>query len=110
MNITALANALPRLKTRIQLAGFVVVAAVLVATMRAQSPEYLQTEITGGAIGVLFIVFGQVFASLADFPEQHRARLIVTLFVLFICFVLALMSLMIYSLPQKLIPKSQATE
>lgn len=90
MNIfSTLAEALPKLKTKLQLSGFIVLIAAVVAT-RSIAPTALNAQISAGAIGILFIVFGQVFSSLRDIPETDRSRLILFMFSVFCLFVLAL--------------------
>jgi hypothetical protein len=86
---STLAEVLPKLKTKLQLSGFIVLIAAVVAT-RSIAPTALNAQISAGAIGILFIVFGQVFSSLRDIPETDRSRLILLMFSVFCLFVLAL--------------------
>lgn len=92
-----LANVLPKLKSKLQLSGFALLVAAVVAT-QAVAPDNTFAQLSAGAVGILFIVFGQVFSSLKDFPEQERTRLVLTLFVLFCIFVLTLGILTAYAL------------
>ena len=87
--VTTVVEALPKLRTKLQLTGLIVAIAAIVAT-RAVAPQALNAQLSAGAVGVLFIVFGQVFSSIKDFPEQERSRLVLLLFGIFCIFVLAL--------------------
>lgn len=87
--LSRLVQILPQIKGRFQLAGLAIVVAAFV-TVHAVAPSAVKAQISAGAIGVLFIVFGQVFTALDRFPAAHRAGLIITLFVLFCVFVLSL--------------------
>jgi hypothetical protein len=80
---------LPKLRTKFQLSGLVVALAAVVAT-RAVAPQAVNAQLSAGAIGVLFIVFGQVFSSLKDFPERERSRLVLLLFGIFCVFIVTL--------------------
>jgi hypothetical protein len=84
-----LVESLPRLRTRVQLFGLVVTVGAFIA-VRTIAPNAMRAQISAGAIGVAFIVFGQVFSVLKDFPEKHRAGLILALFVVFCGFVISL--------------------
>jgi hypothetical protein len=86
---TKLLEVLPNIRTRLQLSGLVVAVAAVVAT-RAVVPQAVNAQLSAGAIGVLFIVFGQVFSSLKDFPEHERSRLVLVLFGFFCVFVVTL--------------------
>jgi hypothetical protein len=86
---TSLAQGLPKLKTRLQLTGLVIlVGGFLVA--RSVAPEEVHAQICVGVIGVLFLVFGQVFNAIRDIPELERARLLFRLFLVFAVLVVAL--------------------
>jgi hypothetical protein len=90
--ITVLANALPKLRTRIQLAGFLVlVAAVLI--VKVISPNNTKAMLSAGAIGVSLVVFGLVFQVLHLFPERQRIWLVLILFFMFCCFSVAMVVL-----------------
>jgi hypothetical protein len=78
----------------------VVAVAGFVAT-RVVAPEYVHAQIAAGTIGVLFLVFGQVFHHIASFPEIERTKLITRLFFVFVLLVLALVCLTGYFLQSK---------
>lgn len=87
--ITRLAVNLPKLKTKLQLTGLIALVGGTIAT-RAIRPDALLAQICAGAIGVLFLVFGQVFSSLGQVEQRERATLVLRLFIIFIVFILAL--------------------
>ncbi len=91
-----IANALPKLKTRIQLTGVIILVGGIIAT-RAIAPDQTLPTVYVGAIGILFIVFGQVFPYLRTFPEKDRANLLVKLFLIFSLLILGLVALLIFS-------------
>jgi hypothetical protein len=95
-----IASILPKLRNRFALIGLVVAVAGFVAT-RIVAPEYVHAQIAAGTIGVLFLVFGQVFHHIASFPEAERTRLITRLFIVFVLLVLALVALTGYFLQGK---------
>jgi hypothetical protein len=90
--LDTLVGVLPRIKTRLQYSGLLVAVAGFIAT-KAISPNAVSAQISAGAVGILFIVFGQVFARLESFPTQERTKLILWLFVLFALFTLGLVGL-----------------
>jgi hypothetical protein len=95
--LAQIATVLPNLRNRFALIGLVVAVAGFVAT-RVVAPEYVHAQIAAGTIGVLFLVFGQVFHHLGSFPEAERTRLITRLFLVFVALVLALIGLTGYFL------------
>lgn len=90
--LAKLAETLPKVKTKLQLTGLIALVGGIIATHAAR-PEALLAQISAGAIGVLFLVFGQVFGSLGQVESQERAKLIFRLFLVFIVFILALVLL-----------------
>jgi hypothetical protein len=97
---TRIATILPRLRNRFAATGVVVTIAGFVAT-RIVAPEYVHAQITAGTVGVLFLVFGQVFHHLRSFPEKDRIKLITRLFLVFVLLVLTLIGLTGYFLQSK---------
>ena len=95
--LAQITNVLPHLRNRFALIGLVVAVAGFVAT-QVVAPEYIHAQIAAGTIGVLFLVFGQVFHHLGSFPEAERTRLITRLFLVFVTLVLALIGLTGYFL------------
>lgn len=95
--IAKLVETLPRIKTKLQVIGLVIIAGGYLAT-RTVIPDSVISQISVGAIGVAFIVFGQVFHYLRDFPVRQRGRLIISLFVIFLLFVLTLVIFNAYHL------------
>jgi hypothetical protein len=87
--LSRLAGLLPRIKTRLQLSGLAIAVGAWVA-VRTISPNALKAQISAGAIGIAFVVFGQVFSALGTFEAAQRAKLIIALFVIFCIFVLSL--------------------
>ena len=85
MEWKSFADTVPKLRTKIQLAGFLVlVAAVLI--VHVISPNNTRAMLSAGAIGISLVVFGQIFQYLHLFPEQQRVFLILMLFFIFACF------------------------
>jgi hypothetical protein len=95
--LTRLVNILPRLRNRFALTGLLIMVAAFVAT-RAVAPDAIQAQVSAGAIGVLFLVFGQVFHQLASFPAKDRADLVTRLFALFVVLIVALVTITGYFL------------
>jgi hypothetical protein len=94
-----LASLLPQIRTQLQVTGLIAVVGGFIAT-HALAPDQILIQIAGGAIGVLFLFFGQWFRSLKDYPEEKRVRLTLWLFALFIAFILALVLLIVLLLPK----------
>jgi NADH:ubiquinone oxidoreductase subunit 6 (subunit J) len=90
MFLSRLATVLPRVRNKLAVAGVLISVAGFVAT-RSVDPDAVHAQVSAGAIGVLFLIFGQVFHHLASFPEGDRLRLITRLFGLFVILVLALL-------------------
>src|SRR5438874_11323207 len=86
----SLVEALPKLRTKIQLSGLVVTVAAFVITKLA-APSSVPAQICAGAIGILIIVFAQFFENLQKFPEQRREHVFIKLFVVFCIFLLTLL-------------------
>jgi hypothetical protein len=87
---------LPSIKTKFQLTGLVVGVAAFVA-VRFASPDAVVAQICAGSIGVLFLVFGQIFGSLDKFPEGERVKLVIILFIAFIIFILVLVAVILFT-------------
>jgi hypothetical protein len=80
--VTGLAAALPRLSTRIQLSGFALtVGAGIVWAGLGTNHDMVIIPIA--LIGVLLLVFGQLFQYLLDVKEEQRASLILKMFGMF---------------------------
>ena len=84
-----LVELLPRLKTRLQFFGVVVMLGAYII-VRQIAPNATKAQLTAGAVGIAFIVFGKVFSVLKDIPANQRAALILGLFVVFCCLVIFL--------------------
>lgn len=84
-----LAELLPRFRSRLAITGVIITVAGVVATRVAQ-PEAIQAQIAAGALGVVFLVFAQMFHSLRDFPATERASLVLRLFYVFAALILGL--------------------
>lgn len=76
---------LPRIRTKIQLTGLAV-AIVGFLLIRVASPTALSAQLTLGSIGIVLIVFAQVFHFLKDFPAKSRLTLVLALFFGFLFF------------------------
>lgn len=94
--IKALAKILPEVRTQIQLVGFIVLVAGVVAT-RVAVPKSVTAQVAAGSIGLLFIVFGLILAKLDRFPPEQRMRLVLILFPTGCIFVLSLLSVAIWA-------------
>jgi hypothetical protein len=82
-----LADLLPKLKTPVQLAGFV--AFLIAAVLLAKNSPLNAVGIVG--LGILFVAFVQVFAQLDKIPENSRASFLLrSLFLFIIAFTLNL--------------------
>lgn len=90
--LVKLANLIPRIKTHIQLAGLIAAIATVIA-IRSALPSAVNAQISAGFVGVTFLIFGQVFAAIGNFPQKDRTKLILGLFAIFCIFVLALVAL-----------------
>jgi tetratricopeptide (TPR) repeat protein len=86
---TFLSTTIPKIKTRIQLAGVVFSIAAYVI-IKIVAPSNIHAQISGGAVGVCLIVFGLVFPYIDQFPARDRAKLVLGLFAMFGLVVLAL--------------------
>jgi hypothetical protein len=94
---TDLIRVLPAIKSKFQLTGLIVGVAALVA-VRVAAPDATVAQVCAGAIGVLFLIFGQIFQAIPHFPEHDRVKLVITLFITFLLFVLCLVGMVLYSL------------
>lgn len=97
---TDLVQTLPAIKTKFQLTGLIVGVAAFVA-VRFAAPDAVVAQISAGAIGVLFLVFGQVFQAIPHFRQSDRFKLVITLFITFVLFILFLVGMILYSLSNK---------
>lgn len=92
MDVTRLTSAIPKLKTPLQLTGFLVVVAAVIMRNNVAAAN-VQVQISLGAIGVLLVIFGQLFHFIGTaIPKHQRARLLVTMFVLFCVFIIGLIA------------------
>lgn len=94
---TDLVQTLPNIKTKFQLTGLIVGVAAYVA-VRFAAPDAVVAQICAGSIGVLFLVFGQIFQAIPHFPAGDRVKLVITLFITFVLFILILVVIILYSL------------
>ena len=92
----ALSAKLPALKTPIQLIGFVVLVVGFLIT-RATNPNATLAQVSVGAIGVVIVVFAQVFEKLATYPREKRAQVTIVLFSVFCALVAFLVTAAIVS-------------
>lgn len=95
--LQSIAGALPKLRGRFAVGGILIAVAGSVAT-RFAAPEAIHAQVSAGAVGVAFLVFGLLFPALASFPEADRARLVLRLFSVFVVLILALVALTGYFL------------
>lgn len=94
---TDLVAGLPNIKTKFQLTGLIIGLAAFVAVKFA-APDAVIAQISAGVIGVLFLVFGQIFQAIPQFREADRFKLVISLFVTFVLFILILVGMILYSL------------
>ena len=85
-------DVVPKIRTKMQVSGLAIAVAAVVL-IRIYIPEAKNAQISAGAFGVLFLIFGQIFAHLGDIPLRSRATFLFRTFVLFCVFILALISL-----------------
>jgi len=104
---TDLVQTLPSIKTKFQLTGLVVGVAAFVG-VRFAAPDAVVAQICAGSVGVLFLVFGQIFQAIPHFPPEARVKLVITLFITFVLFVLILVAIILYSLSYRP-PRDSAT-
>lgn len=99
-----LAAFLPRLRTPLQLTGLIVIVAAVVMTQSAEAAN-IHANISLGAIGVLLLVFGQLFHFLgASIPAGQRGTVLVIMFVIFCLFVISLIGATSYFYIKKASP------
>jgi hypothetical protein len=79
------------------LTGLIVGVAAFVA-VRFAAPDAVVAQICAGSIGVLFLIFGQIFQAISHFPERDRVKLVITLFITFLVFILCLVGVILFSL------------
>jgi|GEM_PF-7127939 len=84
---------LPKLRTKVQLAGLIVAVAAFVAT-RWVSPDVV-AQICAGAIGVVILGLGLSFNVINTIPEQRRALFIMTMFGMSLVCIYALVNVVI---------------
>jgi hypothetical protein len=91
----ALAEVLPKLRTRIQLTGVVVaIAAMLIVQL--VTPGNVKAILAAGAIGISFLIFGQLFHFLTAFRPKDRPTVFLGAFAMFIVLVLSMTALAAY--------------
>src|SRR5205809_6732039 len=78
--LTEIIKILPAIKSKFQLTGMIVGIAAFVA-VRVASPDAIVAQVCAGTIGVLFLIFGQIFQPIPSFPEHDSVKLDITLFV-----------------------------
>lgn len=81
---------IPKIKNKIQLIGLIVVVVGYVTT-KIVAPEMVIAQISAGSIGVLILVFAQLFEYIDKFPKKDRVHFVQTLFIVFACFTLLLL-------------------
>lgn len=84
-----LAKLSPKLRTPIQLTGFIV-AGVLFFIATVSSPPNLLVQISAGLIGVSILVFGLILNQVKNIPAAKRASFVIILYGFFGVFVLFL--------------------
>jgi len=78
-----LSGLLPRLRTRTQLTGLVLVVAGFIASTQV-ARQFLPGTIAVGIVGVFFLIFGQLFSSLEHFPQKDRKQVVLIVIGLFV--------------------------
>ena len=95
--LSRLVKTLPSLRTPIQLTGLIVLVSAVVV-MRIVAPEQVTAHVTAGGIGILFIIFGQLFHFLHLIPESQRAVYVLAMFFGFLVFIVVLVVLTVAQL------------
>jgi hypothetical protein len=88
---------MPKLRTAIQLTGFIVLVAGFLA-YRSVPQEHVPGVIAAGGIGILLLIFGQFFRLVDRRQSLQDSRLITTMFLIFSFFVLGLFLISVYFL------------
>ncbi|MGO8627721.1 hypothetical protein ACC807_14955 [Rhizobium ruizarguesonis] len=91
---TTLSNLLPKLRTRIQLSGLLIIVVVGAFVALAKPGDYIALALVGG-VGVGFVVFGQLFHFLTAFDAGSRPAVFLISFIAFLLFIIALLVLLI---------------
>jgi hypothetical protein len=92
MDFAKLATIIPRLRTPIQLTGWLAVVAAGVMTQTVQAAN-VQAQISLGALGILLLVFGQLFHFInTSIPKKERGTLLLRMFVVFCIFIIGLIA------------------
>ena len=101
-------GALPKLKTGIQLVGFVVLVAGFVSYKEVAQDKVPGVIATGG-IGLLLLIFGLLLWLIGKVKTLQEPKFVSTLFAMFCCFILALFFVSVYYLGQSAKPADRAT-
>jgi hypothetical protein len=105
---TNLILALPKLKTGIQLVGFLVLVAGFISYQQVPQ-DRVPGVIAAGAIGVLFLIFGQIFRLAERSEPLQDPRFISTIFLIFCLFIIILFGVAsFFLLPPARLPPPKA--
>ncbi|MBI5215740.1 MAG: hypothetical protein HY960_08300 [Ignavibacteriae bacterium] len=102
LKILEVTKILPQITSKIRLVGL---AIMLIGILLARffNPEALLAQISGGAIGLVVLIFSLFFPYIKDFPEYQRGKIFLISFSLTIFLILSLsiftVFLSIYHLP-----------
>jgi hypothetical protein len=87
-----LIEVLPELKTKIQITGLAIAAGAIIITWAVFHSTDLLIYIAAGGMGLLLVVFGQVFSYLTDIPKLQRTKYILAIYFGLLAFLLLLFS------------------
>lgn len=93
---------LRRRRLSVSLVGVLVLISAVISTYRID-PQNIQGQIAGGAIGVIIIIFGQLFYFLDRIPLRDRAKVVLGMFIICTVLILALTAFTVQTLRDALI-------
>lgn len=85
-----IARIIPKLRTKIQLFG-VIIAVVGVIATRIVAPDFVLSQIAGGAIGLVIMIFASITSVLPHINESFRGTFFIILFILTIALITILL-------------------
>jgi hypothetical protein len=95
--LTKFVHDIRKRRLSVSLIGVVVLIGAVVSTYRID-PENLQAQLASGAIGIIVIIFGQLFYFLEKIREKDRAKVLLGMFIICAVLILALTAFTVRSL------------
>jgi hypothetical protein len=89
-------DVLPKLKAPLQIIGFIVLVGGFVA-YRAVAVQYVPGVIAAGCIGILLIIFGQLFKLIESVPKLQHPAFLTIFFLVFCTLIVILFSIAVTS-------------